>query len=199
MAHKVSFYRILDYLIFGWIIHLAYPQYFRPKYGYFTYSKLFFHFVIPQKLLRINGTVTWPVHFTSSINHPMQISKGISCDPGDSPGVTIDAKNGILFGSMVGIGPGTIIENNDTLALRPMRIGNHVWIGANCVVSGGIEIGNNVTIGAGSIVNTSIPSNSIAIGNPCKVIKSKKEPKSNLNSIQFNRTIPKQYAYLFKK
>lgn len=46
-----------------------------------------------------------------------------------------------------------------------------MWIGGNVVVLPGVTIGDNVVIGAGSIVNKDIPSNTIAVGNPCKVIK----------------------------
>ena len=46
-----------------------------------------------------------------------------------------------------------------------------MWIGGNVVVLLGVTIGDNVVIGAGSIVNKDIPSNTIAVGNPCKVIK----------------------------
>ena len=52
-----------------------------------------------------------------------------------------------------------------------IKIGNNVWIGGNVVVLPGVTIGDNVTIGAGSVVNKDIESNSIAVGNPCKVIK----------------------------
>ena len=58
---------------------------------------------------------------------------------------------------------------------RPIAIGSNVWIGANAVILPGITIGDNVIIGAGSIVTKSIPANSIAVGNPCRVIKSKSE------------------------
>lgn len=54
---------------------------------------------------------------------------------------------------------------------KPIKVGNNVWIGGNVVVLPGVTIGNNVVIGAGSVVNKDIPSNSVAVGNPCKVIK----------------------------
>ncbi len=53
----------------------------------------------------------------------------------------------------------------------PITIGNDVWIGANVTILGGVTIGNNVVIGAGSLVNKDIPSNSVAVGVPCKVNK----------------------------
>ena len=54
---------------------------------------------------------------------------------------------------------------------KPITVGDNVWIGGNVVVLPGVTIGDNVVIGAGSIVNKDIPSNSVAVGNPCRVIK----------------------------
>lgn len=54
---------------------------------------------------------------------------------------------------------------------KPIEVGNNVWIGGNVVVLPGVKIGDNVVIGAGSIVTKNIPSNVVAVGNPCKVIK----------------------------
>lgn len=54
---------------------------------------------------------------------------------------------------------------------RPVNIGNNVWIGGSVTILPGVTIGDNVTIGAGSVVTRDIPSNSVAVGNPCKVIK----------------------------
>ncbi|MDO5572270.1 MAG: sugar O-acetyltransferase [Bacteroidales bacterium] len=54
---------------------------------------------------------------------------------------------------------------------RPITIGNNVWIGAQVCILPGVTIGNNCVIGAGSIVNKDIPANSLAVGNPCHVIR----------------------------
>ena len=51
-------------------------------------------------------------------------------------------------------------------------IGNNVFIGAGTIILPGVHIGNNVIVGAGSIVTKDIPDNSVAVGNPCKVISS---------------------------
>ena len=53
----------------------------------------------------------------------------------------------------------------------PVTIGDNVWIGGSVTILAGVTIGNNVTIGAGSVVTHDIPSGSIAVGNPCRVIK----------------------------
>ncbi|MDE6484169.1 MAG: sugar O-acetyltransferase [Duncaniella sp.] len=54
---------------------------------------------------------------------------------------------------------------------RPITVGNNVWIGAKVCVLPGVTIGDNCVIGAGSVVNKDIPANSLAVGNPCRVIK----------------------------
>ena len=53
----------------------------------------------------------------------------------------------------------------------PVHIGKNCWIGANAVVLPGITIGDNVVIGAGSVVTKDIPSNVVAAGNPCRVLR----------------------------
>lgn len=53
----------------------------------------------------------------------------------------------------------------------PVIIGRNVWIGGSSVILPGVIIGDNTTIGAGSVVTRSIPANSLAVGNPCKVIR----------------------------
>lgn len=55
---------------------------------------------------------------------------------------------------------------------HPITIGDDVWIGGNTVINPGVTIGSNVVIGSGSVVVKDIPSNTIAVGNPCKPIKS---------------------------
>lgn len=53
----------------------------------------------------------------------------------------------------------------------PIIIGNNVWIGAQVCVLPGVSIGDNCIIGAGSVVTQSIPANSVAVGNPCRIIR----------------------------
>jgi maltose O-acetyltransferase len=54
---------------------------------------------------------------------------------------------------------------------KPVRIGNNVWIGGCSVICPGVSIGDNCVIGAGSIVTRDIPADSVAAGNPARVIK----------------------------
>lgn len=53
----------------------------------------------------------------------------------------------------------------------PVHIGKNCWIGAGAIIVPGITIGDNVVIGAGSVVTKDIPSNVVAVGNPCKVLR----------------------------
>lgn len=53
----------------------------------------------------------------------------------------------------------------------PVHIGKNCWLGAGVIVLPGVTIGDNVTIGAGSIVTKDLPSNVVAYGNPCRIIR----------------------------
>ena len=66
------------------------------------------------------------------------------------------------------------IRNKGLEYAKPIKIGNNVWMGGNVTVLPGITIGDNVTIGAGSVVTKDIPSNVVAVGNPCKILKNKR-------------------------
>jgi maltose O-acetyltransferase len=54
----------------------------------------------------------------------------------------------------------------------PITIGNNVWLGGGAIVQPGVTIGDNTTIGAGSVVTRDIPANVVAMGVPCRVIRS---------------------------
>ncbi len=206
MIGNVSLKQKLDFFLFGWIINLAYPQYYRPKYNYLPYYKLFFHYLIPQKIFRLNTGAKWPVHFTSVIVNASKIEKGILCDPGDNSNIYIQAINGIKIGSNVGFGSGVKIisanhahenhsKHNKTM---PINIGDNVFVGANSVILPGVEIGSNVVVGAGSVVDKNISSNSIAVGNPCRVIKKKSAYVEDFSIVKFNKKIPKIYNEFLK-
>lgn len=61
---------------------------------------------------------------------------------------------------------------------KPINIGDNCWIAANVVITGGVTIGEGCVIGAGSVVTKDIPANSLAAGNPCKVIREINEKDS---------------------
>jgi acetyltransferase-like isoleucine patch superfamily enzyme len=137
-------------------------------------------------------------------NHP-KIQKGILCDPGDNPNIYIQANNGIIIGNNVGFGAGTSLisanHNHNDHSIHdecgPIVIGNNVFVGTNSVILPGVKIGDNVVIGAGSIVAKDIPSNSIAVGNPCKVIKQKEPYIEDFTKTVFNRKLPEGFNLKF--
>ena len=53
----------------------------------------------------------------------------------------------------------------------PVHIGRNCWIGAGAVIVPGVSIGDNTVIGAGSVVTKDIPSDVVAVGNPCRVLR----------------------------
>ena len=63
------------------------------------------------------------------------------------------------------------IRNQELEYAFPITIGNNVWIGGNVVINPGITIGDNSVIGSGSVVTKNISANTIAAGNPCKVLR----------------------------
>ena len=69
-------------------------------------------------------------------------------------------------------------ENPETVIYGKIKIGKNCFIGCRSVILPNVTIGDNVIIGAGSIVNKDIPSNTVAAGNPCKIICSLDEYKN---------------------
>lgn len=92
---------------------------------------------------------------------------------------TITSWKSVYIGKRCRIGANCVIMDGDfhlddprTPEPLPIIIEDDVWLGANVVVLKGVKIGNNSIIGMNSVVTKDIPANSIAVGNPCKVIKS---------------------------
>lgn len=105
--------------------------------------------------------------------------------------VILDAGK-VCFGDNVFIGPncgfhtsGHPIDferrNKGLEYAYPIRVGSNVWFGASVQVLPGVTIGDNVVIGAGSIVTKDIPSDVVAFGDPCKVIRKINEEDKNKN------------------
>lgn len=88
----------------------------------------------------------------------------------------------VKFGDNVFIGPNCAFytpihpldaktRNEGLEYCKPITLGNNVWLGGNVVVLPNVTIGDNTVIGAGSVVTKDIPANSLAVGNPAKVIR----------------------------
>lgn len=146
-------------------------------YGHWKYVYFFFY----QRILLFNVHVPWPCHPTSVVTGVSGIRFGTKTSPESGPNQYIQGSNGILLGNNVQIGPSVSIisANHDPsdydrhIPSPPVKIGSNVWIGANAVILPGVTIGSNVIIGAGSVVTGDIPSNCVAVGNPCRVLRPK--------------------------
>lgn len=120
------------------------------------------------------------------IEKPMRVDYGINTTLGDN--VFINFNFVLLDCAPVTIGDNVFIAPNVQIytarhpididrrrehigSASPITIGNDVWIGGNCVLLPGVTIGDGCTIGAGSVISRDIPSNTIAVGSPCRVIK----------------------------
>lgn len=73
-------------------------------------------------------------------------------------------------------------ENKTMDIIAPIKIGNNVYIGMGAYILPGVSIGDNSIIGAGAVVSKSIPSNSVAVGVPAKVIETIDEYYSHTNN-----------------
>ncbi len=108
-------------------------------------------------------------------------------------GATIYARKEITIGNNVLVGANTKIVDNDfhpldaearnandfsKLICRPVRIGDNVFIGCNCLILKGTEIGANSVVGAGSVVCGKFPENVVLAGNPARIIKGIEEDKA---------------------
>lgn len=103
---------------------------------------------------------------------------------------------------------GTLLYRNiipDLEITKPITIGDDVYIGNNVILLPGVNIGNNVIIGAGAVVSRDIPSNSVAVGVPAKVIKTADEylekiskeslHLGHLKAQEKDRALMKYYGY----
>ena len=86
----------------------------------------------------------------------------------------------ITIGKKVMVGPAVTIatvghpihpELREYMYTDEVEIGDNCWIGAGVTICPGVHIGENTVIGAGSVVTKDIPANSVAVGNPCQVIR----------------------------
>lgn len=97
----------------------------------------------------------------------------------------------IYIGSYTMIGPNVTIataahpicpeiRKQDYQYNFPVHIGENCWIGAGAIILPGVTVGDNTVIGAGSVVTRDIPSNVVAVGNPCRVLRKVSDDDRNL-------------------
>ena len=125
---------------------------------------------------------------SSNILGAFHVEANASLVIGDNVGMNstrIRVRNNVTIGDNVKIGAGALLidtdshplnylirrSSNDSTKSSPIIIGDDVWIGAQSIILKGVTIGARSIIGAGSVVTKSIPSDCIAAGNPCKIVK----------------------------
>lgn len=123
---------------------------------------------------------------TSCVNPPFHCDHGHSIRIGENTFINYNAT--FLDGGMITIGSRTKIGPNSQLmtpnhpidyrdrlepveTCLPITIGDDCWLGNGVIVCPGVTIGDRCVIGAGSVVVKDIPADSLAVGNPCKVIR----------------------------
>jgi acetyltransferase-like isoleucine patch superfamily enzyme len=133
-----------------------------------------------RKILRQNADVTWAIHHTSTIHCPQNIKRGKEVYPGDSPGVYIDANNGVVIGDYTNLGPnvGLISSNHDFVnndvysKHPPIEVGRFCWFGKGATVLPGVKLGDFTIVGAGAVVTKSFEEGySVIAGNPARIIR----------------------------
>jgi serine O-acetyltransferase len=131
-----------------------------------TYFRTLFYFrtnSIASKLLRI----FYPKNNSFTIDVTTKIGKGLQLAHPYSTILNAESiGNNVYVNHLVTLG-----EKNRK---RPI-IGNNVELHAGCIIIGGITIGDNTVIGAGSVVVKDVPANSIAVGNPARIIEKNNE------------------------
>lgn len=147
------FVKLPNWLLCLFLLHT--DRYFR---------RLFYHRIGPVASLFISWLAPADRYFI--ISKTTKIGSGMYCA---HPYSTIINANSI--GQNFSCRQLTTIGNKfDGMNSERPTIGDNVSLGANVSIIGGITIGDNVIIGAGSVVVKDVPSNSIAVGNPARVI-----------------------------
>ncbi|MDD6633828.1 MAG: serine acetyltransferase [Ruminococcus sp.] len=165
---KKDFYRMTGkkYSTAGFIF--SYLTEHRVRFVY-TYRKL-------QKMSSkrlISKTVWFVYHRHLKTKYGLEINPGVEIGPGlqISHPYNITINNGAKLGNNINLSKGVSIgqENRGKRQGVPI-IGDRVYLGINSTVVGKITIGDDVLIAPNSYVNCDVPSHSIVIGNPCKII-----------------------------
>ncbi|MGK4178735.1 sugar O-acetyltransferase [Lapidilactobacillus dextrinicus] len=120
------------------------------------------------------------------VEQPLFCTYGYNTTVGDNFFLNVDCKlldsGKITIGNNVFIAPNVcLITEEHAMNVKqrlagleyahPINIDDNVWIAAGVLVLPGVTIGENSVIGAGSVVAKDIPANSLAVGNPCRVIR----------------------------
>ena len=137
---------------------------------------------IVQRIFKINNTVPFSVHFTSTVKgyQNMKLGKNVAPVFAVSSGANIQ----VFENTVLEIGDNTIWANNVCIITgnhdflnrskyicKSVKIGENCWLGNNVTILPGVELGNNVSVGANSVVTKSFESNVVIAGTPAKIIR----------------------------
>jgi len=141
----------------------------------------------PALRLKLLRQLLGSIGDSPEIEPPLYCDYGVNITLGDRVfmnfGCVLLDCNRITIGDRTLLGPGVHIYaathpvDPDVRAsglelAQPVTIGSDVWIGGGAIICPGVEIGDGAVIGAGSVVTRNIPARSIAVGNPCRVVRS---------------------------
>jgi acetyltransferase-like isoleucine patch superfamily enzyme len=123
---------------------------------------------------RVHGRVT-RVQLATSPSGVLSIGDRV----GMNEGVSIYAEREVTIGDSVMIGDYVSIVDTDfhpvtpgdPVRVAPVRIERNAWVGRNAIILRGVTIGMNAVVAAGSVVTSSVPPNTLAAGNPARVIR----------------------------
>ena len=147
---------------------------FRKANYYSKKNKKFFSFFWRLKLKSLRNKYDFNLYAETQIGEGLFI--------GHNGPIIINEK--AIIGKNCNIATGVTIgqENRGKRKGTPI-IGNKVWIGTNAVIVGNVNVGNNVLIAPNAFVNFDVPSNSIVIGNPAKIIHSDNATENYINNL----------------
>ncbi|AWW32633.1 sugar O-acetyltransferase [Echinicola strongylocentroti] len=166
---------------------------------------------VKRILHKLNVTEYYTDNFQDTINElcpnsakNLHLEPPFHCDYGQNihagDGVFINFDAVILDGAKVTIGRKTLLapgvhiytarhplqveERREWEDCRPVTIGEECWIGGHVTICPGVTIGDRAVIGAGAVVTKDIPADTLAVGNPAKVIRklNEKDRKTTFNT-----------------
>ena len=121
-------------------------------------------------------------HFSINSGGRVSICKGATLEVGSgfiNHNTFLVCRKRISIGNGATISNNVVIRDNDAhkiidenyISMKPIEIGNHVWIGTNSTILKGVKINDGVVVGANSLVNKNIPAKCLVAGIPMRIIK----------------------------